>query len=241
MKKMSKSQLEKHRKTLGALASRVRSDASAMIEQARGGSGGNSGGELSNVPFHLGDMGTEEYLYDLNTTLLENEQYIVSEARAALERMDEGTYGQCEACGKTIAKARLEAIPFTRYCVECAEKNPTPEVSLDEGRPHVPADTLAPEGEMQESRPRRDSPSDVPQPRFHRGDIYAAGTAGGGTAVGGLAGTNEGHGDPNVSEVQEATGSGNFDIDDDRTDPETPRSGPAGGAVGGTPARKRAK
>ena len=241
MKKMSKSQLEKYRKTLEALASRVRSDASAMIEQARGGSGGNGGGELSNVPFHLGDMGTEEYLYDLNTTLLENEQYIVSEARAALARMDEGTYGQCEACGKTIAKARLEAIPYTRYCVECADKNPTPEVSLDEGRPHVPADTLAPEGEMQESRPRRDSPSDVPQPRFHRGDIYAAGTAGGGTAVGGLAGTNEGHGDPNVSEVQEATGSGNFDIDDDRTDPETPRSGPAGGAVGGTPARKRAK
>jgi hypothetical protein len=155
--------------------------------------------------------------------------------------MDEGTYGQCEACGKNIAKARLEAIPFTRYCIECAEKNPTPEVSLDEGRPHVPADTLAPEGEMQESRPRHDKLSDVPPPRVHRGDIYAAGTAGGGTAVGGLAGTNEGHGDPNVSEVQDATGSGNFDIDDDRTDPETPRSGPAGGAVGGTPARKRAR
>jgi len=241
MKKMRKAQLDKHRKMLEALASRVRSDATAMIEQARGGSGGNGGGELSNVPFHLGDMGTEEYLYDLNTTLLANEQYIVSEARDALARMDEGTYGQCEACGKTIAKARLEAIPFTRYCVECAEKNPTPEVNLDDGRPHVPADTLAPEGEMQESRPRRDKRSDAPQPKVHRGDIYAAGTAGGGTAIGGLAGTNEGHGDPNVSEVQDATGSGNFDVDEDRTDPETPRSGPAGGAVGGTPARKRSK
>jgi RNA polymerase-binding transcription factor DksA len=238
---MSKSELEKFRKQLEALASRVRGDATAMIEQARGGSGGNSGGELSNAPYHLGDMGTEEYLYDLNTTLLANEQYIESEARAALQRMDDGTYGQCESCGKPIAKPRLEAIPFTRYCVECAAEHPTPQVSLDEGRPHVPADTLAPEGEMQESRPRRAGAGDMPTPRIHRGDIYAAGTAGGGTAVGGLAGTNEGHGDPNISEVQEATGSGNFDIDDDRVDPETPRSGPAGGAVGGTPARKRAK
>jgi RNA polymerase-binding transcription factor DksA len=241
MKKMNKSQLDKLRVQLEALTSRVRGDAVAMVEQVRGGSGGNGAGELSNAPFHLGDMGTEEYLYDLNTTLLANEQYIVREARAALQRMDDGTYGMCEQCGKPVAKARLEAIPFTRYCVECAAENPTPQVNLDDGRPHVPADTLAPEGEMQESRPRRGSSSDVIPPRIHRGDIYAAGTAGGGTAVGGLAGTNEGHGDPNVSEVQDATGSGNFDIDDDRLDPETPRSGPAGGAVGGTPARKRAK
>jgi RNA polymerase-binding transcription factor DksA len=241
MKKMTKTELDKHRQRLGALASRVRIDANAMIEQARGSSGGNGGGELSNAPLHLGDMGTEEYLYDLNTTLLANEQYIVSESREALNRIDNGTYGQCESCGKPIAKARLEAIPFTRYCVQCAAEHPAPEVSLEEGRPHVPADTLAPEGEMQESRPRRERTGDDARAKIHRGDIYAAGTAGGGTAVGGLAGTNEGHGDPNVSEVQEASGSGNFDIDDDRTDPEMPRSGPSGGAVGGTPARKRAK
>ncbi len=242
MKKMSKSELEKRRRQLEALASRVRSDASAMIEQARGASGGNGGSELSNVPLHLGDMGSEEYQYALNATLLANEQYIESESRAALRRMDDGTYGQCEACDRPIAKARLEAIPYARHCVNCAEQyDPTPQVNLDEGRPHVPADTLAPEGEMQENRPRRDSLNEVPQTRIPRGDIYAAGTAGGGTAVGGLAGTNEGHGDPNVSEVQDATGSGNFDIEDDRVDPDTPRSGPSGGAVGGTPARKRAK
>jgi RNA polymerase-binding transcription factor DksA len=239
MKKLDKSELDRFRKVLEALAARVRLDAEAMREQSRTSSGGNGGGELSNAPLHLGDMGTEEYLYDLNTTLLANEEYIVNEARDALRRMEEGTFGVCEDCGKPIAKQRIEAIPFTRYCVKCAEVNDsTPQVNLDEGRPHVPADTLAPEGEMRENRPRRDS--EHSSPRIHHGDIYAAGTAGGGTAVGGLAGTNEGHGDPNISEVQDATGSGNFDIDDDRTDPETPRSGPSGGAVGGTPARKRA-
>ena len=82
---------------------------------------------------------------------------------------------------------------------------------------------------------------EYPPPRLHRGDVHAAGTAGGGTAVGGLAGGNEGSGDPVVAELDEATASGNFDVEDDRLDDRTPLSGRSGGAVGGTPARKRAK
>jgi DnaK suppressor protein len=242
MKKLSKSQLNKFREQLEALASRVRSDANAMIEQARHSSGGNGGGELSNAPFHLGDMGTEEYLYNLNTTLLANEQYIAVEAREALRRMDDDRFGICESCEKQIAKERLEALPFTRYCVECADKEGvTPEVNLDDGRPHSPDDTLAPEGEMAENRVRRTDALEFPPPHIHRGDVHAAGTAGGGTIVGGLAGSNEGNGDPIIAELDDATGSSYFDAEDDRSDDRTPRSGPSGGAVGGTPARKRAK
>jgi RNA polymerase-binding transcription factor DksA len=242
MKKMSESELVKFRRALEALASRVRSDAAGMVERARSSSGGNGGSELSNAPFHLGDMGTEEYLYDLNNTLLANEQYIVAESREALTRMDRGEYGSCESCGQSIGKARLEAIPFTRYCVKCAEMHDgTPQVSLDEGRPHSPEDTLAPEGEMNEDGLTHVDPMEFPTPKIHRGDVHAAGTAGGGTAVGGLAGGNEGYGDPIVAELDEATGSSNFDIEDDRTDDRTPLSGPTGGAVGGTPARKRAR
>lgn len=242
MKKMSKKQSDKFRQELESLAARVRTDANAMLEQTRHGSGGNGGSELSNAPFHLGDMGTEEYLYDLNTTLLANEQYIAVEARDALRRMDEDNYGTCESCDKSIAKERLEAIPYTRYCVACSEReNVTPEVNLDEGRPHSPSDTLAPEGEMEEDRPRRVDPLEFPPPRIHRGDSHAAGTAGGGTSVGGLAGGNEGNGDPNVSELDESAGSSFFDAEDDRADDRTPRSGPSGGAVGGTPAGKRAR
>jgi hypothetical protein len=114
-------------------------------------------------------------------------------------------------------------------------------VSLNEGRPRTPEDTLAPEGEMEEDRVARVDPLEFPPPRVHRGDVHAAGTAGGGTAVGGLAGGNEGGGDPIVAELDEATASGNFDVEDDRADDRTPLSGRAGGAVGGTPARKRAK
>jgi DnaK suppressor protein len=239
---MNQRDLDKIRRQLLALGSRVRSDATAMVEQARAPSGGNAGSELSNAPFHLGDMGTEEYLYDLNATLLANEQYIASEASAALRRMDEGAFGTCENCGQKIAKARLEAIPFTRFCVKCAEKNDiTPQVNLDEGRPHSPRDTLAPEGEMEEDRPRRVDPLEFPPSPVHRGDVHAVGTAGGGTPVGGLAGGTEGDGDPTIVEVEEATASSHFDVEDDRTKGNTPLSGPSGGAVGGTPVFKRAK
>jgi RNA polymerase-binding transcription factor DksA len=238
---MNATALEKLRQQLEALSSRVRSDATAMVEEARSPTGGNVGGPLSNAPFHLGDMGTDEFLYDMNTTLLANEQYIVSEAREALRRIDDGIYGTCQDCGEQIAKARLEAIPYTRFCVKCAElADATPQVSLNEGRPRTPQDTLAPEGEMQENRLRRADTLESPQPPVRRGDIHAAGTAGGGTAIGGLAGANVGDGDPIVAELDDAMGSSNFDAEDGRGDDRIPRSGPSGGAVGGTPARKRA-
>src|SRR5436190_23191801 len=121
MKKRTETGLKKYRRALEAIATRVRSDATGMVEQVRGGSGGNGGPELSNAPFHLGDMGTEEFLYDMNTTLLANEQYIVAETREAMNRMENGSYGICESCEQPIAKERLEAIPFTRYCLKCAE------------------------------------------------------------------------------------------------------------------------
>src|SRR3954465_1333401 len=128
MKKMSVTDQKKYRQVLQALSSRVRSDADGMVEQVLGGSGTN--GDLSNAPFHLGDMGTDEFLYDMNATLLENEQYIVAEAREALSRVDNGTFGICESCGQSIAAARLEAIPYTRFCVKCAEiDDQTPQVN----------------------------------------------------------------------------------------------------------------
>lgn len=240
--KPSSSATDKYRSVLQSLANRVGTDATGIVERVRAGTSGKGGNELTNAPLHLGDMGTDEFMYDMNATLLVNEQYIISEVRDALARLGNGTFGVCESCGKAIAPARLEAVPYTRYCVDCAAlQDETPQVSLEEGRPHSPKDTLAPEGDMEEDRMRRGDSLEFPTSKVKRGDVYAAGTAGGGTAVGGLAGSNEGNGDPAVAEVDDATGSGNFDIDDDRVDDHTPQSGFRGGAVGGTPARKRAK
>lgn len=238
-KDAGKKDTDKFRSQLEMLAQRVRSDAAAIAEMVQSGSGG--GGNSSTVPLHLGDMGTDEYLRELNATLLGNEQYLVGEAREAIRRLEAGTFGICEGCQKRIAQERLEAMPYTRYCVRCAELNDNlPQVNLNEGRPKGPKDTLAPEGEMEEDRRSRRRPTmDARDRPVVDPDTYAAGTAGGGTAVGGLAGSNEGNGEPRVSELQEATGSSRFDSDEDRVSDDEPTSGPSGGAVGGTPARKR--
>ena len=89
---------------------------------------------------------------------------------------------------------------------------------------------------MDEDRRHRVDPLEGSAGHRRHGDVHAAGTAGGGTAVGGLAGGNQGNGDPIVIDLDDATGSGNFDIDDDRADDRTPTSGFTGCAVGGTPA-----
>ncbi len=72
------------------------------------------------------------------------------------------------------------------------------------------------------------------------GDIYAAGTPGGGAASGGLAGTNVGHGDPEGVDLEDALGNGEEDTAGEDEDARA-FSGHAGGAVGGTPAEKRAR
>src|SRR5688572_2253419 len=103
---MKQATLESCRRNLEQLLERVGSDADNLLEQTRAGSGGQAGGDLSNAPMHLGDTGTDEFMYDMNTALLANEQFIVAEARDALRRIDGGLYGKCDGCGKSIAAAR---------------------------------------------------------------------------------------------------------------------------------------
>ncbi|MBA3483285.1 MAG: TraR/DksA C4-type zinc finger protein [Pirellulales bacterium] len=241
------------RRKLEALLARMRPEVSAMTKQTLSPSGGHGASELSNVPFHLADGGTDEFLHDLNATLLENEEYLTNEVRAALARLENGAFGRCEQCGKAIAAARLEAIPYARHCIKCAATASTsPDVNLDRGRPHTPADTLAPEEERGERNHQSRSDGsfvesatglqDERESSCDRNDVHAAGTPGGGGSSGGLGGTNEGRGDPEVGELEDEAGSSEFDMIDARdAEPNEPKSGRSGGAVGGVPANKRAR
>jgi hypothetical protein len=70
-------------------------------------------------------------------------------------------------------------------------------------------------------------------------DSYAAGTPAGGSASGGLGGTNAGDGSPANAELEDGLGSGKHDHSGDRLDDAEPQAGRRGGAIGGTPAGKR--
>ncbi len=77
------------------------------------------GSEASAFGMHQADAGSDAYDRDFALSLLSQEQDALYEIEEAIKRIEYGTYGNCEMSGKPIAHARLEAIPFTRYTVEC--------------------------------------------------------------------------------------------------------------------------
>ena len=79
-------------------------------------------GDLSCMPIHMADLGTDNYEQEFALNLMDEERKLLEEIDAALTRIEDGTYGICQATGKPIAKARLEANPWARYCVEHARK-----------------------------------------------------------------------------------------------------------------------
>ena len=74
--------------------------------------------ELSTVDQHPAEAATETLERELDLGVLQSVEGELREVTAALERLDAGTYGNCEVCGRPIAEGRLEAMPATRYCVE---------------------------------------------------------------------------------------------------------------------------
>ena len=77
------------------------------------------GSEASAFGMHQADAGSDAYDRDFALSLLSQEQDALYEIDEALKRIEVGTYGKCEMSGKSIPHARLEAIPFARFTVEC--------------------------------------------------------------------------------------------------------------------------
>lgn len=82
-----------------------------------------SPGELSNLHTHSADQAVEGM--DEQIAIAQNEEHLLEEVEAALERIERGTYGTCQNCGQTIARERLDAIPYTPLCIECARRQPS--------------------------------------------------------------------------------------------------------------------
>jgi len=83
---------------------------------------GDETGDLSAVPIHLADIGSDTFEQELTLTASESERQLITEIDEAMERVEEGTYGLCLGTGKPIKKSRLEAMPWTKYSVEYAQQ-----------------------------------------------------------------------------------------------------------------------
>ncbi|HWE35305.1 MAG TPA: TraR/DksA family transcriptional regulator [Isosphaeraceae bacterium] len=115
-------EIESFRRALMGLRARLRGDLTQMTDEALKRNQPESSGNLSNMPLHMADVGTENYDQEFTLGLIENEQETLDQIQGALARVDAGTFGRCEECGGMIAKQRLQAIPYTRHCIDCARK-----------------------------------------------------------------------------------------------------------------------
>jgi RNA polymerase-binding transcription factor DksA len=116
--KLNKRELDRYRTLLLGERTQLVGDLAAMENQALRSSGGN----LSHMPIHMADLGTDTFDQDFMLGLAENERRRLREIDEALQRIHNGTYGVCVMTGKPIPKARLDAKPWARDTIEAARE-----------------------------------------------------------------------------------------------------------------------
>lgn len=116
---LSAKELEHYRELLLAKRRELVGDMSSMEREAlRSAQGSN----LSNLPLHMADMGTDNYEQEFTLGLVEKDRQLLREINSALAKIQNGSYGICEGTGKPISKARLEAQPWAKFSIEYARE-----------------------------------------------------------------------------------------------------------------------
>lgn len=119
---MKKAEAKVYKEVLLQLRARLRGDVTQMADAALNKNRMESSGDLSSMPIHMADLGSDNFEQEFTLSLLETEEDTLAAIERALERIEDGTYGQCDECGGIISKARLNAIPYTPMCIRCAQQ-----------------------------------------------------------------------------------------------------------------------
>ena len=119
---MKKSEAKVYKQQLISLRARLRGDVSAMADAALKKNGAEGSGDLSRMPIHMADLGSDNFEQEFTLSLMETEEGTLDAVESAIERIEDGVYGECEECSGIISKARLQAIPYTPLCIKCAQK-----------------------------------------------------------------------------------------------------------------------
>lgn len=114
--RLSQKELDHYRDLLLARRAEILGLVRGMEQQALRSEGGN----LSHMPIHMADIGSDTADQDFALNLAEKERETLAEIDAALLRIEDGSYGVCQATGKPIPKARLDAKPWAKYTIEAA-------------------------------------------------------------------------------------------------------------------------
>jgi len=121
--KKSKRMLKKDLKTFKTILLKLKED---MIDQIRHISAEalkksqrEAAGDISGYTIHMADVATDTYDREFSLSLAANDRELLYEINDSLKRIEDGKYGICGECNKSITKKRLKAIPYTRLCLKC--------------------------------------------------------------------------------------------------------------------------
>ena len=116
-KKLNVRDLESYRQLLTQLRREVSGDISDLEADAF-----STDGDRLSVD-NPADIGSESFAQEFSLELLQRDEATLAEIDEALDRVQAGTFGLCESCEEPIPKARLNAVPHARFCVDCQRKN----------------------------------------------------------------------------------------------------------------------
>src|SRR5688572_5777609 len=119
---MKKVELKVYKDRLLSLRTRMRGDVMAMADAALRKTRSEASGDLSSMPIHMADVGSDAFEQEFTLSLMEHDGSALEQIEAALVRIEDGIYGVCIECEAKIPKARLQVLPHTPHCVKCAEK-----------------------------------------------------------------------------------------------------------------------
>ena len=117
---MSKKLNTKDLETFKVLLIQLRKEMSGDISDLEADAFSTDGDRLS--VDNPADIGSESFAQEFSLELLQRDEQTLVEIDEALERVKTGTFGLCEGCSEVIPRARLNAVPHARYCVDCQRK-----------------------------------------------------------------------------------------------------------------------
>jgi len=129
---LKKAELEHFKKLLLEKRAEIVGNVNEMQDETLKKSRLDATGDLSSMPIHMADLGSDNYEQEFALGLVDGERKLLRAIDQAFERIENRTYGLCEATGKPVSKARLEAKPWAKYCVEYAQKVERGEITGEE-------------------------------------------------------------------------------------------------------------
>jgi DnaK suppressor protein len=121
-KKLNKKDLAEYKKLITKRKGEILDSITRISQDTLKKSQKDASGDISGYSFHMADVATDNYDREFSLGLASHDRQFLYELEDALKKIEDGTFGLCEECKAVLTKARLKALPYARYCLDCQKK-----------------------------------------------------------------------------------------------------------------------